>query len=128
MDVHQRDLVLFAPSAKMAIRRSKEIKSLWRSDWGMVKGRFIELGICYFYMDNPLHAQYRSRLTLPLPCRLRPLGIAVNWHVAMRPGERKALDKHSPIGSVLDKLNTSRPGSARRSSNLFRSSSASSGM
>ena len=54
MDVHQRDLVLFAPSAKMAIRRSKEIKSLWRSDWGMVKGRFIELGICYFYMDNPL--------------------------------------------------------------------------
>lgn len=53
MDVHQRDMVLFAPSAKMAIRRSKEIKSLWRSDWGMVKAKFIELGICYFYMDNP---------------------------------------------------------------------------
>ncbi|WP_043003168.1 hypothetical protein [Comamonas testosteroni] len=54
MDVQRRDQILFAPSAKMAIRRSKEVKSLWRSDWGMVKAQFIELGICYYYMDNPL--------------------------------------------------------------------------
>ena len=27
----------------------------------------------------------------------------VHWHVAMRPGKRKALDKHSPWGSLLDK-------------------------
>ena len=54
MNVDQRDIVMFAPSPKMAIRRSKEIKSRWRSDWGMVKAKFIELGICYYYMDNPL--------------------------------------------------------------------------
>lgn len=53
LDVQRRDQILFAPSAKMAIRRSKEVKSLWRSDWGMVKAKFIELGICYYYMDNP---------------------------------------------------------------------------
>jgi IS5 family transposase len=27
----------------------------------------------------------------------------VNWHVAMRPGKRRALDKHSPWGNLLDK-------------------------
>jgi IS5 family transposase len=27
----------------------------------------------------------------------------VHWHVAMRPGKRRALDKHSPWGSLLDK-------------------------
>lgn len=31
-------------------------------------------------------------------------GIQANWHVAMRPGKRRALDKHSPMGSVLDQL------------------------
>ena len=31
-------------------------------------------------------------------------GIAVNWHVAMRPGKRKALDKSTPIGAIMDKL------------------------
>ena len=30
--------------------------------------------------------------------------IDANWHVAMRPGKRKALDKSSPMGAVLDKL------------------------
>jgi IS5 family transposase len=31
-------------------------------------------------------------------------GIKANWHVAMRPGKRKALDKATPMGAVLDKL------------------------
>ncbi|MDT4881438.1 IS5 family transposase ISPsp3 [compost metagenome] len=31
-------------------------------------------------------------------------GIEANWHVAMRPGKRKALDKATPMGAVLDKL------------------------
>ena len=30
--------------------------------------------------------------------------IDVNWHVAMRPGKRRALDKATPMGAVLDKL------------------------
>lgn len=30
--------------------------------------------------------------------------IKVNWHVAMRPGKRRALDKDSPMGKVMDKL------------------------
>lgn len=30
--------------------------------------------------------------------------INANWHVAMRPGKRRALDKDSPMGAVLDKL------------------------
>ena len=28
---------------------------------------------------------------------------SVDWHVAMRPGKRRALDKQSPWGSLLDK-------------------------
>jgi len=31
-------------------------------------------------------------------------GIAVNWHVAMRPGKRKVLDKNTPMGAIMDKL------------------------
>lgn len=31
-------------------------------------------------------------------------GIQANWHVAMRPGKRRALDKNSPMGAVLEKL------------------------
>jgi len=31
-------------------------------------------------------------------------GIEANWHVAMRPGKRKALDKSTPMGAVMDKL------------------------
>jgi IS5 family transposase len=31
-------------------------------------------------------------------------GIDANWHVAMRPGKRRALDKDSPLGAVLDQL------------------------
>lgn len=30
--------------------------------------------------------------------------LEVNWHVAMRPGKRRALDKSTPMGSILDKL------------------------
>ena len=30
--------------------------------------------------------------------------IDVHWHVAMRPGKRKALDKSTPMGAILDKL------------------------
>ena len=28
----------------------------------------------------------------------------VNWHIAMMPGKRKALDKSTPTGAILDKL------------------------
>ena len=31
-------------------------------------------------------------------------GINVNWHVAMRPGKRKALDKSTAMGAILDQL------------------------
>lgn len=31
-------------------------------------------------------------------------GIDANWHVAMRPGKRRAMDKNSPMGAVLDQL------------------------
>lgn len=30
--------------------------------------------------------------------------IPVNWHVAMRPGKRRALDKTTPLGAMLEKL------------------------
>jgi transposase, IS5 family len=30
--------------------------------------------------------------------------IEVNWHVAMRPGKRKVLDKSTPMGATLDQL------------------------
>ena len=31
-------------------------------------------------------------------------GIEANWHVAMRPGKRRVLDKATPMGRVLDEL------------------------
>lgn len=31
-------------------------------------------------------------------------GITAQWHVAMRPGKRRALDKSRPMGAILDKL------------------------
>ena len=31
-------------------------------------------------------------------------GMNVNWHVAMRPGKRKVLDKSTPMGEIMDKL------------------------
>jgi len=31
-------------------------------------------------------------------------GIKANWHVAMRPGKRRALDKDSPMGAVFEEL------------------------
>jgi IS5 family transposase len=36
--------------------------------------------------------------------RAETQGIDVNWLVAMRPGKRKALDKSTPMGAILDKL------------------------
>jgi IS5 family transposase len=33
----------------------------------------------------------------------RPEATGVDWHVAMRPGKRRALDKNSPWGDLLDK-------------------------
>jgi IS5 family transposase len=30
--------------------------------------------------------------------------IDVNWHVAMRPGKRRALDKATPMGEIIDKI------------------------
>ncbi|WP_440111453.1 IS5 family transposase [Acidovorax sp. BL-A-41-H1] len=31
-------------------------------------------------------------------------GIEANWHVALRPGKRRALDKSKPMGAIMDKL------------------------
>lgn len=31
-------------------------------------------------------------------------GIEANWHVALRPGKRRALDKSTPMGAIMDKL------------------------
>ncbi|HHX0887847.1 TPA: IS5 family transposase [Pseudomonas aeruginosa] len=36
--------------------------------------------------------------------RAETQGINVNWHVAMRAGKRKVLDKDTPMGAILDKL------------------------
>ena len=36
--------------------------------------------------------------------RAETQGINVHWHVAMRPGKRKALDKSTPMGAILDQL------------------------
>lgn len=36
--------------------------------------------------------------------RAETQGIEVNWHVAMRPGKRKVLDKSKPLGVVMDQL------------------------
>ena len=33
----------------------------------------------------------------------RPEATGVNWHIAMRPGKRRVLDKNSPWGSLLEK-------------------------
>jgi IS5 family transposase len=30
--------------------------------------------------------------------------IDVDWHVAMRPGKRRVLDKSAPMGAIMDKL------------------------
>ena len=30
--------------------------------------------------------------------------IETNWHIAMRPGKRRALDKQSPLGAILDRV------------------------
>lgn len=30
--------------------------------------------------------------------------LGVDWHVAMRPGRRRVLDKHTPLGALLDQL------------------------
>ena len=35
-------------------------------------------------------------------------GIEATWHVAMRPGKRKALDKSTPMGEIMDKLKQAR--------------------
>ena len=34
----------------------------------------------------------------------RPEAVGVNWHVAMRPGKRRGLDKQTKLGAVLDKV------------------------
>ena len=36
--------------------------------------------------------------------RTEAQGIEVNWHVAMRPGKRRALDKEAPVGKLRDEL------------------------
>ncbi len=36
--------------------------------------------------------------------RVETQGIDVNWLVAMRPGKRKALDKSTAMGAIMDKL------------------------
>ncbi len=31
-------------------------------------------------------------------------GIMANWHIAMRPRKRRVLDKQSPLGAILDRI------------------------
>lgn len=54
--------------------------------------------------------------------------IQANWHVAMRPGNRRALDKSSPLGPPWRSPDISRPSSVPRWSTRFGSSSASSAL
>lgn len=30
--------------------------------------------------------------------------VTANWHIALRPGKRRALDKASPVGSLLEQI------------------------
>lgn len=50
----------------------------------------------------------------------------VNWHVAMKPGKRRALDPSKPLGEISIRSSESRRACGPRSSNLSRSSSGSS--
>lgn len=47
-------------------------------------------------------------------------GIEANWHVAMRPGKRRALDKDSPMGAVLEQLERVKARIRAKVEHLFR--------
>ena len=49
--------------------------------------------------DTPLYCEF-ARLYPRV--EKRPEATDVNWQVAMRPGKRRALDKNSPWGNLLD--------------------------
>lgn len=61
-----RDEVLLTPSPKLALRRSRSIQGLWRSDWAMIRASVIEQGICLYYQNNEAmfgHFQVQADLT-----------------------------------------------------------------
>jgi IS5 family transposase len=47
-------------------------------------------------------------------------GIGVRWHVAMRPGKRKALDKSTLMGEIMDKLGQTKAGVRAKVHHPFR--------
>ena len=51
--------------------------------------------------------------------------LEVNWQVAMRPGKRRALDKSTPMGAILDKLEQTKARIRAKVEPPSRSSSAS---
>ena len=50
----------------------------------------------------------------------------VNWHIAMRPGKRRALKKDTPMSAILDKLEQTKARIRTKVEHPFWSSSASS--
>lgn len=47
-------------------------------------------------------------------------GIKAHWHVAMRPGKRKVLDKSTPRGAILDQLEQAKASIRAKVEHLFR--------
>jgi IS5 family transposase len=52
--------------------------------------------------------------------RAETQGVDVNWHVAMRPVKRKALDKSTPMGAILDQLEQAKARMRAKVEHLFR--------
>ena len=50
----------------------------------------------------------------------RPEATGADWHVAMRPGKRRALDKHSPWGDLLKKAEQLKASVRAKVEHLFR--------
>jgi hypothetical protein len=74
---------------------------------------------CRYFQQGPRTPLFRGKVTLVhgeetdvfsdagyqgVSKREETQGINVNWHVAMRPGKRKALDKSTTMGAILDQL------------------------
>ncbi len=50
----------------------------------------------------------------------RPEATGVEWHIAMRPGKRKALDKETKLGAMLDKIEKLKAGIRAKVEHPFR--------
>lgn len=52
----------------------------------------------------------------------------MNWHIAMRPGKRRALDKANEVSAPVDKIETLKAGVRAKVEHPFRVIKASSAM